>query len=148
MDLPLSGGTLDPGIPLVALVFPIAAAAAADLGETVDRLDPHHEFRVLVAKLPLDAQANGRAVGDRQRLVIEFIGEDGLLVIGVDAIDAPVLEVPPEPIRAMEDEVARLRLEADAVEERAETGAFPLADAAPAFDAVMGRDLRARLKLP
>ena len=49
------------GVPLVAAVLPVAALPARDLVETRDQLDTHDVFRVLVAQLALDAQADRRA---------------------------------------------------------------------------------------
>src|SRR6185436_17312741 len=57
---------LDPGVPLVTLIFPIAALAAGDVGEALDQLDPHQIFGVLVAQLTLDPQPDRRAVRHRQ----------------------------------------------------------------------------------
>src|SRR5687768_3500729 len=65
-------------IPVVTVVLPIAALAAADRAETVDQLDPVQIFRHLVAELSLDTNPQRRAVLDGQRLAVEAVGEDGL----------------------------------------------------------------------
>ena len=46
----------DPGIPLVASIFPEPTLSAPDLVEPVGQLDAHHIFCVLVAELPFDPQ--------------------------------------------------------------------------------------------
>jgi hypothetical protein len=43
------------GVPLIALVFPVATLAATDGVEGVDQLDPAQIFRLLVAKLAAKA---------------------------------------------------------------------------------------------
>src|SRR5258708_6819347 len=59
----------DSGVPLVAAVLPESALAAAHIREGLDRLDPHHIFRHLVAELALDTQAQRGAMRDGQRRV-------------------------------------------------------------------------------
>src|SRR5678816_594235 len=71
----------DARVPLVALVFPVAALPFADARETFDELEAHHVFRVLVAELPLDAQPDRRAVRYGQRLVVQRVCEQRLLVV-------------------------------------------------------------------
>lgn len=46
----------DPGIPLVAAIFPEPTLSAPDLVEPAGQLDAHHIFCVLVAELPFDPQ--------------------------------------------------------------------------------------------
>src|SRR5438132_14416672 len=70
-------------VPVVPLVFPVTALAAGDLREAVDQFDAVQVLRLLVAQLPLDACAQRRTVFHRQRLAIELVREDGLLVEGV-----------------------------------------------------------------
>src|SRR5438105_11967059 len=98
------------GVPLVSLVLPVAAFAAGDLFEAVDELDAHDVLGMLVSELTLDAKADGRAIGDRQRLVVKLVGEDGLRMIGVVHVDAFVIRtaaVALHRIGAMEYHVAR-----------------------------------------
>ena len=83
----------DPRVPLVALVLPVAALAAGDLGELDDEFDRRDVLRVLVAQLPLDAQPQRRAVGHRQRRVVQVVGEDRLRVARVVEVDALVVEI-------------------------------------------------------
>jgi Taurine catabolism dioxygenase TauD, TfdA family len=56
---------LNPRVPLIALVFPIAALAAGDLLEARDEFDALDVLRVLVAELPLHTQAHRCAVRNR-----------------------------------------------------------------------------------
>ncbi len=44
-----TGKASNPGVPLIPVVFPIAALATRDVAEAVDQGDGHHIFRVLVA---------------------------------------------------------------------------------------------------
>src|SRR5213078_1817834 len=78
-------------VPLVALVLPVAALAAADAGEALDQLDGADVLRLLVAELALDAAAQGRAIAHRQRLVVELVGEDRLHLVRVVEVDALVV---------------------------------------------------------
>jgi hypothetical protein len=81
----------NPGVPLVALVFPVAALAATDVGQAGHQLDRADVFGLLVAELALDAAAQRRAVADRQGLVVELVGQDRLRVVGVVELDALVM---------------------------------------------------------
>src|SRR5260370_23804321 len=81
----------DPRVPLVAAVFPVAAAAARDVVEALHQLDRHHVLGHLVAELPLDAQAERGALGHRQRLVVHLVGPDGLLAVSVHEVDGLVV---------------------------------------------------------
>ena len=49
---PVTRGRLNSRVPFIAAIFPIAAAAAGDMGEAVGDLDPLDIFGLLVAKLP------------------------------------------------------------------------------------------------
>ncbi|EGE60570.1 hypothetical protein RHECNPAF_14110054 [Rhizobium etli CNPAF512] len=84
-----------------------------------------------------------------QVAAIHRIGKDRLRMEGVNEIDA--LIVPTAAIKrlfvfvgAMEHDVARLRLQPDRLQQGAKRQARPFADRAPAFDAVVPGDLRAR----
>src|SRR6266851_1176117 len=85
------GSTSDPRVPLITAIFPIAAAAAMQIGEALHQLDAHDVFRHLVAELPLEAQPQRRAVGNGQRLAIHVIGEDRLRMHSVDQVDALIV---------------------------------------------------------
>src|SRR5580765_4668493 len=103
----------DAGVPLVAVVFPITALPARDLVEALHELDAQHVLRVLVTELALDAQADRRAVRDRQPLVVELIGQDRLRMEGIVHVDALVVRtgsVVLHRVGAMEHDVARLAL--------------------------------------
>ena len=51
--------TLDPRVPwIIAIILPVAAAAAIEPGQCIAQLDPHDIFGLLVAQLPLDPQAD------------------------------------------------------------------------------------------
>ena len=52
-----------PRVPFITAIFPIAAAAAMQLGEALHQLDARDVLRHLVAELPLEAQPQRRAVG-------------------------------------------------------------------------------------
>src|SRR5712692_11964775 len=90
----------------------------------------------------LDAQAEGRAVGQGQPLVIQVIGENGLLVEGVLEVQALVVLVAAflERVEAVDDDVARGGLDADPLQQRGQAHALPLADSAPPLNAVVPRD--------
>src|SRR5690348_14770911 len=72
---------LDPRVPLVALVFPVAAVAVADVIQRGGEFDRGDVFRLLVAELALDARAQRCAIGDRQWPVVQLVGEQGLRVV-------------------------------------------------------------------
>ena len=65
------------GIPVVALVFPVATTAAGDLAEAVDQFDRPNVLGHLVAELLLDAHTQRCAVRDRQPLAVEPVGPAG-----------------------------------------------------------------------
>lgn len=48
------GPLSNPRVPLVAAVFPVAAATLADALQRLGHLDTHDIFRLLVTKLPLN----------------------------------------------------------------------------------------------
>src|SRR5579862_608880 len=134
----------DARIPVVvALVLPKAAASAAYSRQDGHGLDAHYIFRVLVAELTFDPQPQGSAVPDGERLVIHRVGEQGLRMEGVDKIHALVIRRLIKPIGAMEHHETRVRLQPDLLEKMSELNARPLANGAPAFDAVVTRDLAA-----
>src|SRR3981189_2766347 len=81
----------DPRIPLIPAIFPIAAAAAMQIGEAPHQLDAHDVFRHLVAELPLEAPPQRRAVTNSQRLAVHVIGEDRPRVRGSDQDEPPIV---------------------------------------------------------
>src|SRR5439155_24808106 len=83
--------SLNPRVPLVALVFPIATLAPGDALEALDQFDAHDIFGMLVTKLSLDPQTDRRAVGDREYSVVHLIGQDGLRVIGILGIETFII---------------------------------------------------------
>ena len=136
----------DTGVPLVAVVFPVATLAAGDLVEARDELDAHDVLRVLVAELAFDAQADRRAILHGKRLVVQLVRQDRLRVISIIHVDAFVVRartVGFHRVGAMEDDEARLGLWLDRIQHRGELDALPLADRAPALDAIVPGDLRA-----
>src|SRR5262245_52558030 len=107
-------GSSNAGVPLIAAIFPEAAAAAANSGEPLHRLDTHHIFRHLVAELALDAEPERRTVGDRERRAVHLIGEDRLGMEGVGKSDrfvilALVVAGLAKIVGAIEHDVTRLR---------------------------------------
>jgi hypothetical protein len=83
----------DPGVPLVAAIFPKSALAAPQPVEPVGHLDAHQIFCVLVAELPFDPQPQRGAVADRKRDVVETMGKNGLRMESVDQIDAFIMSI-------------------------------------------------------
>src|SRR5262245_17137426 len=81
-------GASDSCVPLVTVVLPVAALASCDVREAFDEFDAQQVLRVLVAELALDAQAQRRAVLDRQGLPVQSVGEDRLRVVGILHVDA------------------------------------------------------------
>src|SRR5262245_3589502 len=75
------------GVPLIAAIFPEAAAAAANSGKPLHRLDTHYVFCHLVAELALDAEPERRAMRNWQRRAVHVVGEDGLRMEGVFETD-------------------------------------------------------------
>src|SRR5262249_54303501 len=143
---PFQPPALDAGVPFVAAVLPVTALALADSVEALDELDATHVLRGLVAQLALHAKTKRGAVGPGQGLIVHVVGEDGLLVAGVLEIQALVVFLPalPERVEAVDDDVARPRLDADGVQQRGQPHALPLGDGAPAFHAVVPGDLGPR----
>src|ERR1700683_3412665 len=74
---------LDACIPFIPLVFPVSAIAPFDPLEVGNELDSHDVFRHLVPQLALDTHPDRRAVLDRQRLAVQFIGENRLWVVSI-----------------------------------------------------------------
>jgi hypothetical protein len=89
-------------------------------------------------------------VADGQRLAIHLIGKDRLRMLRVDQVDALIVAdalgigAIVQGVRAMEHDKAGLRPDACARQDLRERHASPFADAAPALDAIMSRDLGAR----
>jgi len=98
----------DARVPLVAAIFPVPALALSDGVESLDELDATHVLGRLVAELALDPEAERRAVGHRQRLLVHVVRENGLLVGRVLEIDTLVVPVAafPERIEAVKHHVA------------------------------------------
>src|ERR1051326_3029501 len=123
--------------------------AVADLGKAVHNFNSPNVLGLLVAELLRDAQAQGRPVADRQSLAVKPVGEDRLLMTGPDEIDALVVtgaateRAAAQRVVAVEHDIARGRLDACTVEDTRQLHAGPLADAAPALDAVMAGGLGA-----
>src|SRR5271165_2617115 len=87
----LMAAASDARVPLVAAVFPVAALAAVEARQAVGELDALDVFGLLVAELALDPQAQGRAVGDVERLAVHGVGDQGLGMDGVHQGDALVV---------------------------------------------------------
>src|SRR6266850_5931717 len=117
--------------PVVALVLPIAARVLVGDEDCGDVLG------VLEAQLGGHAQLHREAVFRRQDLVGEAQGEQRLRVQGGRHVDAGRVIV-----GALEADVLRRRIGADAPEEIGKAYSAPLADRAPALDADVPRDLR------
>src|SRR5580704_5920218 len=127
-----SAATSRTRIPIVTSVLPIAAVATGDLSKAVNDFDCPDVLGHLVPELLLDAHAQRRAIGDRQRLPVKPVGEDRLWMTGADEIDAFLVPLVYR-ILAVEDDVARSRLDRRLVEYVRQLHARPLGDAAPAF---------------
>src|SRR5690349_4182011 len=129
----------DPGEPLVALVFPVAAVAE-HAAEARDDLDALHVLRALVAELRRYFEPDRRAVLDRDRLVVELVREEGWGRRGLPHVGRLVVRLAAGVfVHAMENDVARLRLRRAVREDVAKDDARPLADDAPALDAIVTR---------
>ena len=70
------GKVSNTGVPFIAAVFPKAAAATANAGDVLHRLDAHHIFRHLVAELPLDAEPEWCSMRNGERRSVHLIGEE------------------------------------------------------------------------
>src|ERR1700683_264939 len=136
----------NPRIPVIAAVFPVTAAAAGDAREAVGDLDAVHIFGVFVAELAFDAQAQRRTMGDFERAVVQRVGDDRLGVERIDEIDALVIlagallaalrRLAGQIVGAMEHGVAGAGRDPRRLEQQVERHAGPLADRAPALDAI------------
>src|SRR6185437_11774700 len=71
------------GVPLIALVFPVAAVAVADVLERRDQVDAAQVLRHLVAELARNAQAQRRAVRNRQCLAVELPRQQRLRMVRI-----------------------------------------------------------------
>jgi hypothetical protein len=94
-------------------------------------------FRILEAELGRDAKLERIAVAPRQDLVGNLEGEKGLRVQRRRHVDAGVISV-----GALEADIFRRQVRADALQEGPQRDAGPFADHAPAFDANVPRHLR------
>src|SRR2546423_1699624 len=81
------------GIPFVISICPIAAAAAGNVFEALNDLDPHDALSHLVAELALEPQAERSAVWDAQWRSVHVIGKNGLGMKCIDQVDALVIFV-------------------------------------------------------
>src|SRR2546425_6644307 len=117
--------------PVVALVLPIAARVLVGDEDRGDVLG------VFEAHVGGHAQLHGEAVFRRQDLVGKAQGEQRLRVQGGRHVDAGRVIV-----GALEADVLRRGIGADALEEIGKAHSAPLADRAPALDADVPRDLR------
>ena len=74
---------LDPRVPLVALIFPVAALALLDAFIVSDEFDGPNIFGVFVTELVFETQAEGGAVFDGKSGIVHFISQDGLRVVRI-----------------------------------------------------------------
>src|SRR5260221_11966004 len=121
----------DPRKPVVAAVLPEAA------GEAVGHEYRRDPLRILEPELGRDAKLERIAVARRQDLVGNFEGEKGLRVQRRRHVDAGVISV-----GALEADIFRRQVRADALQEDPDRNAGPFADYATAFDANVPRLLR------
>ena len=125
---------------------PCPCRACARVGHD---FEAHQVLGLLVAELALDPQAQRRAVRHRQVLAVHAVGQDGLRVEGVNEVDALVVEAGAvEGLlqvrrRSGTRHSARRLREPGVSQQHAQRDAGPLADGAPALDAVVARDLGA-----
>ena len=82
---------LNPRIPLVPAIFPVTTLAVADVHEVFDQFNAHNVFRHLVAELAFYPHAERCAIADKKIMIVKFIGENRLRVIGVFQINAFVI---------------------------------------------------------
>src|SRR5258705_6278379 len=129
----------DARVPLVAAIFPVPALALSDGVESLDELDATHVLGRLVAELALDPEAERRAVGHRQRLLVHVVRENGLLVGRVLEIDTLVVPVAafPERIEAVKHHIAGPGLDADLIQQGRQAGGPPHSAVAPRLHAGM-----------
>jgi hypothetical protein len=110
---------LDASVPFIAAVFPKTAAPSAYCIKALDRFDAHDIFRHFVAGLTFHPQAKRRAMFDRERRVVEVVGEDRLRMIGIEEVDGLIILTGPverrlKRIRAIEGDIARRGLQTGA----------------------------------
>src|SRR4051794_1812377 len=140
-----SEAALNPRVPFIAAVLPVAAFALRDGCQIVDEFDTPDVFGHLVAELRLDAEPERRAVLDRQRGAVHLVGKDRLRMARVAYIDALVISIAAVVVvHGVKYRVTRGARGVDALDDVRERHAFPFCDRAPALDAVVARDLRAR----
>jgi len=143
----------DPGIPLVAAIFPEPTLSAPDLVEPAGHLDAHHIFCVLVAELAFDPQPQGGAMANGEQGIVETVRKNGLRMESVDQIDAFIIlsgavERLLKNVGAMEDNEARRGEKRGLPEHDSQWYALPFADGTPPFDAVMAGDLGPLRQVP
>src|SRR5690349_15473955 len=126
-----AGRTSRTAVPVIALIFPIAARIV--VGHENRRDMP----RVLEAQFGRYTQLERVAVLRRQRVAAEVECELGLRMQRGGHVEARVIV-----IRAFEADIASARVGADALQEGAKRHATPFADRAPAFNTDMPRNLR------
>src|SRR6266481_6436548 len=131
MTPPMPRDNSHPGEPIVSAVFPKPPGKA--VGHEYRR-DP---LRILEPELGRNAQLERIAVARRQDLVGNLEGEKGLRVQRRRHVDAGVISV-----GALEADIFRGQVRADALQEGSERDPGPFADHAPAFDANVPRHLR------
>src|SRR6266478_9523818 len=131
MTPPMPRDNSHPGEPIVSAIFPKPARKA--VGHEYRR-DP---FGILEPELGRNAQLERIAVARRQDLVGNLEAEKGLRMQRRCHVDAGVI-----PVGALEANIFRRQVRADALQERPERDAGPFADHAPAFDANVPRYLR------
>src|SRR5215471_19193351 len=123
-------GILNPGVPHITKIFPIAAVAAPDVLEAFDRLD---------------TQPQRRTMGNVEHLVVHVVGENSLRMhrfCNVDALIVLTLGIADvHRIGAIKHQKACARLQTHALKHRATYRALPLSDATPTLDAVMAGNL-------
>ena len=119
------------GEPIVSAILPKSAREA--VGHEYRR-DP---LRILEPELGRNAKLERIAVARRQDLVGNLEGEKRLRVQRRGHVDAGVISV-----GALEADVFRRQVRADALQEGPQRDAGPFADHAPAFDANVARHLR------
>src|SRR5262249_17383808 len=122
---------------------PKAAMATADVRKALDEFDRHYIFGHLIAELALYPNAQRRAMGHRQRCAVHIVGKDRLGVKGIVETNALVIPVYAtfHSVGAVENHETCLGPDVHTLKQRRERRPGPLADAAPALDAVMTGDL-------
>src|SRR5258707_366780 len=115
----------------------VATVFRKPAGEAVGHEYRRDPFRILESELGRDAQLERIAVARRQDLVGNLESEKGLRVQRGCHIDAGVISV-----GALEADIFRRQVRANALQESPEWDSGPFADHAPAFDANVPRYLR------